>query len=448
MSPDGDMEYFGDGMAEEILNVLAKVPDLKVAGRTSSFSFKNRATDLNSIGTALGVGTLLEGSIRRSASQLRVTAQLVRTDDQSHLWSETFDRGFDEDVFQVQDEIARAIAQALEVELGGAEAPTVADQRGTQNIDAYNAYLLGRFRWNRRTREGVLGSIRSFDEAIRLDPGYARAFAGLADGYSIAANFGWMPPREAFPRAREAVDRALALDPVLPDAYTSIEAVLSWYEWDFEAAEEAFLTAIELDSGSAFAHYWYAIMLDRTNRPGEARTALDIALELDPLALQIRNGLGNHLYWAEDYDGAIREYRAILVIDPDFQNARTWLARAYEDSGSPAAALAVLDSIPASFFGVSETPRALALAKLGRDEEALERLEARGLEASVASAAVARAYFLLGRPDEAFRVLRAAIEERQYLILDVGLVPKDDPIRSDPRFDTILADIGLLCYWQ
>ncbi|HUG28474.1 MAG TPA: serine/threonine-protein kinase, partial [Gemmatimonadales bacterium] len=154
MSAAGDMEYFGDGMAEEILNALAGLPGLKVAGRTSSFSFKDKGADLKSIGAALGVGTLLEGSVRRSADRIRITAQLIRASDQSHLWSETFDRGFDEDVFAIQDEIARAIVTALQVQLGGRAAPSIAAQRGTDNLEAYNAYLLGRFQWNRRTRDG------------------------------------------------------------------------------------------------------------------------------------------------------------------------------------------------------------------------------------------------------------------------------------------------------
>ncbi len=448
MSPTGDMEYFGDGMAEEILNVLAKVPGLRVAGRTSSFSFKNKNADLRSIGEALGVGTVLEGSVRRSAERVRITAQLVRAEDQLHLWSQTFDRGFDEDVFAVQEEIARAIVGALQVELGGREAPSVATQRGTESLDAYNAYLLGRFQWNRRTRDGVLGSINSFEEAIRHDPAYARAYSGIADAYSIAGNFGWSKAHDAFPRAREAADRALELAPDLAEAHTSLGAILSWYEWDFDAATREFQRAIELDPENAFAHYWYAILLDYINRRAEARSELDIALTLDPLALQIRNGLGNHYQWHGEFDAAIREYRGILAIDPDFHNARRWLGLTYIEAGQPLEGLAALDSLPRGFTGEEMAIRGWAYAELGRLEDARAALNSLRNPASVDITYIARAYVRIGLHDEAFRVLRAAFEERSYTILQIAVAPMSDPIRSDPRFNELLQDIGLLRYWQ
>ncbi len=449
MSPTGDMEYFGDGMAEEILNALARLPGLKVAGRTSSFSFKGRNADLRTIGDALGVGTVLEGSVRRSGAQIRITAQLVRASDQSHLWSETFDRGFDEDVFAVQDEIARAIVDALRVELGAGATAAIATHRGTQNLDAYNAYLLGRFQWNRRTREGVTGSVDAFQEAIRLDPNFARAYTGLADAYGIMGNFGWMPAREAFPRAREAVDRALALEPDLPEAHVSLGAILSWYEWDFDAADAAFRRAIELGPQNAFAHYWYAILLNLINRPDEARARIDAALQLDPLALQIRNGLANQYQWQGEYEAAIREYRDILRIDPAFQNARRWLGLALVEAGRPREGLAVLDSVPEAFATDAAAVRGWALAQLGRRDEALAALATVPRDAgSTAVTYFVRGYVLLGRPDDAFRVLRAAFDRREYSLLQIVVTPASDPLRADPRFTALLADIGLLRYWQ
>ena len=189
---------------------LANLPGLKVAGRTSSFSFKDKELDLRTIGQALEVATVLEGSVRRSGSRIRITAQLIRADDQFHLWSETFDRRFDEDVFVVQDDISRAIVDALQIKLSGGESSSMAGWRGTANLEAYNAYLLGRFQWNRRTREGVLGSIETFKRAIALDPEYAKAYAGLADAFLISWNFGWMKPQGGLSSfARQAADRAL-----------------------------------------------------------------------------------------------------------------------------------------------------------------------------------------------------------------------------------------------
>lgn len=447
MSPARDMEYFGDGMAEEILNVLAKVPGLKVAGRTSSFSFKGRDADLNSIGTILGVGTILEGSVRRSATRVRITAQLVRTDDQSHLWSETFDRGFDEDVFEVQDDIARAIVDALKVELTGEETPSISVQRGTENLQAYNAYLLGRFQWNRRTREGVLRSIGSFEEAIRLDPGYARAFTGIADAYSIASNFEWMSPREAMPLARAAVESALALNPELADAYTSLGAILSWYEWDQDEAERAYLRALELDPNSTFAHYWYALLLDYTNRPDDALAALSAALALDPLALQVRNGLGNHYQWLGDFDAAIEIYKSILQIDPDFHNARRWLATAYLEAGRPDEALAAVDSLPQGYTNLSGL-RGWAFAQLGRLEDSRSQFSQVPLDGrNVELAHTATGLGLSGEVDAAYALLHAAVESRAYPVLQMVFLPRANPIRLDPRFAALLADLKLGQYW-
>jgi len=448
MSPSGDMEYFGDGMAEEILNALARLPGLKVSGRTSSFSFKGKGTDLKSIGEALGVGTVLEGSIRRSADQIRITAQLIRTDDQSHLWSETFDRSFDADVFAVQDDIAQAIVGALRLQLGGQPAPSIEAHRGTQNLEAYNAYLQGRFQWLRRTKESVLGSVASFEEAIRIDPGYARAYAGLADAHLVAANFGWKRPLDALRPAREAIDRALALDPQLADAQVSLGAILSWYEWDFEGADAAFQKAIALDPQHAFARYWYSLLLNFTNRPDEARTMLEAALRLDPLALQLRNGLGNQFQWRGDYDAAIREYRTILAIDPTFQNARRWLGIAYLDAGRPAEGLAVLDSVPAGFSTDEEAVRGWALAQLGRRDEALAALATLGDTPASSLSYVLRGYSLVGKPDEAFQLLRAAVGLRQYPLLQLVFMPATEPLRADPRFNAVLEEIGLLKYWQ
>jgi len=448
MSADGDMEYFGDGMAEEILNVLAKLPGLKVAGRTSSFSFKDKELDLRAIGQALQVATVLEGSVRRSGSRIRITAQLIRADDQFHLWSETFDRRFDEDVFVVQDDISRAIVDALEIKLSGGESSSMARQRGTANLEAYNAYLLGRFQWNRRTREGVLGSIETFKRAIALDPEYAKAYAGLADAYLISWNFGWMKPRDGYPLARQAVDRALQIDPLLADAHTSLAAIQAWYEWDFVAAEQSFNRAMELDPGNAFAHYWFGTILDYMNRPDEALKQLKLALQLDPLALQVRNGLSNHLQWLGELDAAIASYQETLRIDPAFHNARRWLSLTYLEAGRPQEALDALAAIPEGFANSANAIHALAAIQMGDPDTARAFLNARNAELTVDLVYAASAYAALGEMDDAFRLLQQAVAERQYSVLQLGLTPSSDPLRSDPRFREILSAINLAPYWE
>ncbi len=249
--------------------------------------------------------------------------------------------------------------------------------------------------------------------------------------------------------AREAVDRALALEPDLPEAHVSLGAILSWYEWDFDAADAAFRRAIELGPQNAFAHYWYAILLNLINRPDEARARIDAALQLDPLALQIRNGLANQYQWHGDYEAAIREYRDILRIDPAFQNARRWLGLALVEAGRPQEGLAVLDSVPEAFATDAAAVRGWALAQLGRRDEALTALATvPGDAGSTAVTYFVRGYVLLGRPDDAFRVLRAAFDRREYSLLQIVVTPASDPLRADPRFTALLADIGLLRYWQ
>lgn len=205
MSPAGDQEYFGDGIAEELLNALAKIPNLKVAARTSAFSFKGRNPDIAMVAEALNVQTVLEGSIRKAGNQLRITAQLIRAEDGFHLWSETYDRPAD-DVFAVQDELARAIVAALRVQLTG-EQEAELTRRGTQNVGAHNAYLLGRFQWNRRTEVGLRGGIENFTRAIELDSMYAEAYAGLADANAILHNYGFVGPEEAHVLALGATSR-------------------------------------------------------------------------------------------------------------------------------------------------------------------------------------------------------------------------------------------------
>jgi len=294
----------------------------------------------------------------------------------------------------------------------------------------------------------VAGSVAAFEEAIRIDSSFARAFTGLADAYSIMGNFGWLPARQAFELARPAVERALALEPDLPEAFASLGAILTWYDWDFDAADQAFKRAIALGPQNVFAHYWYALLLDYVNRKDEARAELETALRLDPLALQIRNGLGNHFQWHGDYDAAIRQYRANLRLDPDFQNSRWWLAVACLEAGRVSEGLAALDSVPRTFAKDLEAIRGWGLAQLGRREEARAALASMPRETSGSALTyVVRGYMLIGEPDEAFAQLRRAYERRDYPILQLVMTPAGDPLRADPRFKTLVQEIGLSKYW-
>ncbi len=442
MSAGGDMVYFGDGMAEEILNVLAGNPELEVVGRTSSFSFRDSDRDLGEIGRALGVETILEGSIRRSGDRIRVTAQLIRTSDQIHLWSETYDRTFSEDVFAVQDDIARQISERLRGELrGGGRAVG-----GTGSLAAYDRFLKGREAWATRNEEGIVEAIDHFQAALELDPEYAEAWAALAEAYAVGYGNGLLLDydRTVVP-AREAVHRALELAPDLAVAHRARGLVLLDASTDagpipFEEVERSFRRALELNPSDPWARFWLSQTLQMTGRRAEAREEARRAAELDPLALQIRAGVAQHHLVGGDFDRARAEIARILAIDPTFLTAIfvSELARALA-AGEPA----VFDSMAAhdETDPYSGSVRAIGLAGLGKDEEARSTLDRIELHPSRWDALFrARAWELIGDVDRAFEELgRIRLLHQGYMILGWPA----GPVRADPRFDGVLARVGL-----
>ncbi len=328
MSADPEAEYFADGMTEEIINALTKVPALQVASRTSSFVFKDKSQNIREIGRELNVGNVLEGSVRKAGNRIRLTAQLINVDDGYHLWSERYDREMT-DVFAVQDDIARSIVDALKVELGGVEeTPLVTPQ--TENVEAYSLYLKGRYFWNKRNEEDVKRGIEHFDQAIRLDPGYVLAHVGIADSYNILGFYDLLPPREAFPHAKAAAATALELDGTFAEAHTSLGYVKFYHDWDRVEAERLFKRAIELNPTYAVARQFYANLLDQCGRPDEAIAQWRRAQELDPLALIISAGIGWHFYFAGDFDQAIPQLQQTLEMDDTFVPGNLWLGLAYQ----------------------------------------------------------------------------------------------------------------------
>ncbi len=266
MSADPENEYFSDGMTEEIINALAKVPGVQVASRTSSFAFKGKQVDIRQVGEKLGVASVLEGSVRKVGNRIRITAQLVNVENGYHLWSETYDRQL-EDVFAIQDEISRAIVEALKLRLGSDAEHLVVP---TKNLEAYNLYLKGRFFFDKFTEPGLRKAFELFQLALLQDPGYARAYAGIADVWCNLAD-DWVAPEEAYPRAKAAAERALQRDPKLPEAITSIGKVLCWHEWNFAGAEQQLQRAVALSPNYAEAHYVFGdgLAVSRAVRRGD-----------------------------------------------------------------------------------------------------------------------------------------------------------------------------------
>jgi adenylate cyclase len=318
MSPQKDQEYFCDGISEEIINALAHLENLKVISRTSSFIFKNSKSDIREIGERLGVDTILEGSIRKSEDRLRITTQLIKISDGSHIWSERFDRET-KDIFDIQDEISVKIVEKLKVDLTEEKGKERLQKRYTSNLEAHNLYLEGRYFFNKRNDEGIRRSIECFEKAIKKDPDYVLPYAGLADAYVFyALGYGALPPKEALPKAREAAIKAIEMDCELADAHTSLGIVLTYLSYNQAGAEKEFLKAIDLNPNHLPAHQWYAHVLGVTNRWEKALEEQKKALELDPVSIQLHTEIGWTYHYMGEFDKAIAQYRKVIDMDPDF----------------------------------------------------------------------------------------------------------------------------------
>ncbi|MCK4823465.1 tetratricopeptide repeat protein, partial [bacterium] len=323
-SPEKDQEHFCNGLAESIINALTKVQGLRVPAKTSSFSFKGKESTIQEIGERLDVDTILEGSVQKSGDRVRISARLVNVADESHLWSELFDSDLD-DVFAVQDKIALAIANNLKVHLGGDEREAVT-KRYTDNVEAYNLYLLGRHFWNKRTPPDLLKSIEYFEKAVELDPEYALAYSGIADALVVLPVQFAMPAKEAYPKAQEQARKALAIDDKLAEAYSCLAVIKREFEYDWSGAERYYKRAIELNPNYATAHQWYAEFLTSMGRFDEALDEIHKAQVLDPLSPIIATVEIVVLYHARQYDRALESFQKVLELDPNFPQAHLWSA--------------------------------------------------------------------------------------------------------------------------
>jgi len=319
MSPEQDQEYFCDGMAEELVNALVKIEGLRVPSRTSAFQFKGKGFNIHEIGAKLKVKTVLESSVRKSGEMLRITAQLIDVEDGYHIWSEKYDRNM-KDIFTVQDEISLAIVDKLKVKLLRKEEDALV-KHYTDNIEAYNLYLKGRYFWNRRYEGGLQKGIECFQQAIGKDPLYALAYAGIADCYNLIGEFGFLPPKVAYPEAKKAAEKALEIDGMLAEAHASLGWISLFYDWDWPVAKRRLEQAIELNPKYSTAHAWYALCLALMEKFEEAITEVKRAQELDPLSLIINATVGLILYFARRNDEALEQYSKTLEIDPNFSLA-------------------------------------------------------------------------------------------------------------------------------
>ncbi|MGC2301291.1 MAG: tetratricopeptide repeat protein [Acidobacteriaceae bacterium] len=449
LTGDAGQEYFSDGMTEEMIAQLGELDPqhLGVIARTSVMHYKNGKPSLEQIGRELGVQYVLEGSVRRDADKVRITAQLIQMKDQSHLWSRRYDSEL-KSTLALQSEIAQQIAGEIQLALGRDKFALVTEppRRSSTSYEAYDLYLRGRYFWNKRTGAGFEQAIDYFQQAIAKDPGYARAYAGLADCYVLLPAFDGLPPAVSMQKARTAATKALQLDPGLAEAETSLALITENYDWDWPAAEKAYRRAIEMNPNYATAYQWYAEYLTWLGRFEEASRASERARELDPLSLIIAADNGMIFYYSRQYDRAETKLNAVLEMDPTFTRAHA-VREVYVEEGKFPEAMADIEKCRV-LFGMSTYWSSIAYTdgRSGQAAEAshaLDELERLNRQQPVNPAVMAWAYAGVSNKDRTLLWLKQAYEQRSNTMTALKVEPAFDFLRGDPRFQDLIHRVGL-----
>jgi eukaryotic-like serine/threonine-protein kinase len=446
MSAEKDQDYLCEGIAEELINALAALEGLRVAARTSSFQFKGQARDVRHIGERLDVQTVLEGSVRKIGMRLRITVQLINASDGYNLWSARYDRDLD-DVFALQEEIARAVVGALKVRLTGQpEAPLM--RRHTEDLEAYHLYLQARYYWTRRYAGFLPRAIECFEQAIARDPSYGLAHAGLADGYSVLGLYGFLPPKAAFARAEAAARRALELDDGLPEAHQAMAFVRWFFDWNWTEAERSFRRALALNPQSGLTRAQLAVFLATQGRPHEGIVEARRARALEPLSLLVGYYAGLVFLYAREYERGLEECRRILDLDPHYAlgfwvrgDLLFHLGR-HEEALEAAERAVALSNRPPFYLGLVGEAHA-ALGQRDRAQAIVDELLERSQQGYVAPLHLADIFLALGEYDQAFEWLNRALEDRNGFLGALAVDSAYDPVRADPRFGALLERIGL-----
>ena len=447
LSNAAENEYFCDGLAEELINALAKVKDLRVVARTSAFSFKHQQLDVREIGRRLKAAAVLEGSVQRTGNQLRILTQLINSADGYHLWSERFDRERD-DIFAIQDEITSAIIEKLSVKVLATDKPALL-KRHTESVEAYHLYLKGRYFWNKRFAPGALEkALEYFQQAIGMDPRYGPAYSGVADCYNLQGLFLFYAPNRAFPRAIAAAEKALEIDNTLAEAHASLAYTRLIYAWDWHGAEDEFKEAIRLNPSYAFGHLWYAQYLCAMSRFDEAIIEAKRAQESEPISLGINANVGLVLYWAREYGQAVEQLEKTLELDPKFGLASVYLAFVLIQQGRYDEAIAAIQKSVEQTgympFAISHLGFAYSLrGDKARARKVLREAEAHFHEPGFASTELGLIHAGLGDHDKFFEYLYRAYEERSPVLPWLKIYPEYDAMRSDPRYDELLRRLNL-----
>jgi len=444
-SGDPNSEYLSDGITESLINSLSQLPHLRVMSRDSAFMFKGKDADARTVGQALGVRAVLKGHVMQRGNDLEISAELVDARDDSHIWGQQYSRKA-ADIFALQGDLAKEMTTMLRMRLTGEEEKRMAKSY-TANPEAYQDYLKGRYWWNKANEEGFRKGIEYFQQAIAKDPGYAQAYAGLADSYLFAGFFGGsVSPKDAFPKVKEAALKALEIDDTLAEAHIPLAVSKIQYDWDWTGGEREFQRAIALNPSSARAHQAYGfVLLAATGRFEEAIVEVKRAQELDPLSLLINGNLGILFYSARQYDQAIEQERKTLDLDANFIVPHWYLGLSYVQKSIYKEAIAEFEKALVIAPGNTEALAGLGYtyAVAGRRAEAqkvLDQLNELSKQKYVPAWSRAMIYGGLGQKDKAFEWLQKAYEERSiYSLRD----PAYDPLRSDPRFAHLLRRMNL-----
>jgi serine/threonine protein kinase/Tfp pilus assembly protein PilF len=446
LSQNPEQEYFADGMTEALITELSQIRALKVTSRTSVMQYKDARKPVPVIGRELGVKAVIEGSVMRSGGKVRITAQLIRAASDEHLWAESYDRDLS-DVLTLSSDVARVIASKVRVALTPSEEARLSAHRAVIP-EAYEAFLKGRYHWNKRTAEESKKAVDCFDQAIEKDSSYALAYAGLAQTYVLFPEYAGLPGKEYFPRAEAAARRALELDEYLADAHSVLGLVSLQYAWDWSGAEREFKKAIELNPNYPTAHHWYNIMLQSVGRLDEAMNEIKRARELDPLSLIINDNIGVVLHLMRRYDEAIEQYKKTLELDQNFAEAHRRLGDAYCQKSMFAEAITEYQKVRllvgSGPYGLG--PLGYVYARSGRVSEAqrvLDQLLAFSKQGYVVSYGIALVYNGLGVKNAALQWLKSACEEHDRFAIDIKVEPVWDNLRSDVRFEALLQKMGL-----
>lgn len=442
LSGDSSQDYFADGMTDELITDLGKIGTIQVISRTSVMHYKGTRRTVPEIARELKVDAIVEGSVVRSGQKVRITAQLIAAPSDKHLWAESYERDVG-DILGVQNSVALEIARQVRIRLTSAQQERLQRYRSI-NSAAYDAYLVGRYSQTTQSAEGIKKGLPAFGQAIELDPSYAPAYAGLADTYSLLANYFVLSPKEAFPQAKAAAKKALELDPDSPEAHTALGYPENHYTWDWVAAEREYKIAIALNPSYATAHLRYAELLSNLGRHDEAIAEIRRAQELDPLSLVMRSNVGRFLYFARRYDEAIQELQETLQLDPGRVYAHLHLGMCYEAKGMWSEALNEFEQVKTAFNGHPGAALAHAYAETGQTAQA--RTIAHDLRRGAGDSDwfyIASAYAALGEKDEAFRCLEKAFQTHDFYLSFLKVHPYMDPLRPDPRYSDLLHRIGL-----